>query len=142
MRALRCDKLQLAVLASALQKYLVPSESESANPTRQLFERKTDTMRNMAHRILSSPALDTTVQAEIVDARGKVGSGAYPVAHINSVALKITSSRLNAEKLARLLRLNPTPIFGYIENDTCLLNMLTIFEEDIDEIVSALNRIK
>jgi seryl-tRNA(Sec) selenium transferase len=109
--------------------------------TLQLFNRDLPFLTKLAQKILSATQSAKSFRTEIVPAQGKVGSGAYPVAHIDSVAIKINSPSLSAEKLARKFRLNPIPIFGYIENDTFFLNMLTVLEKDIPDIIFALNTI-
>jgi L-seryl-tRNA(Ser) seleniumtransferase len=140
LRALRCDKLTLALLASNLQNYLQIDSLENSNATIGLFARKVDVMRELGEKInhLIHPALRTYIK--IVDAEGRAGSGAYPVYPIKSLALQINTDKMSAEQMARKMRLQEIPIFGYIENDTYYLNLLTIFDKDIDTIAQALNQ--
>jgi L-seryl-tRNA(Ser) seleniumtransferase len=137
LRALRCDKIQLSILSAVLKKYLKTSDLNSENMTLHLFNRDHKILTTLAEKIIAGAEINSTLQAEIVQARGKVGSGAYPVAHIDSVAVKLSSARFSADKLARKLRLNSIPIFGYIENDIFYLNMLALSENDVPDIVSA-----
>jgi hypothetical protein len=43
--------------------------------------------------------------------------------------------------MARKLRLNETPVFGYLENDTYMMNMLTLRDEDIPRIAQLLSEV-
>jgi L-seryl-tRNA(Ser) seleniumtransferase len=140
LRALRCDKLILAMLATNLQKYLHPDSLCQANRTLSLFSRSVEEMTITAQEILQRLThAGNSVKA--VAAQGRAGSGAYPVFPIKSIALQLTIPNISAEKLARKLRVNEVPILGYIENDILHLNLLTVLEDDIEIIVKALNQL-
>jgi L-seryl-tRNA(Ser) seleniumtransferase len=140
LRALRCDKLILALLATNLQKYLHPPSLCQTNVTLSLFSRSVEEMTITAQEIVQRLThVGNSVKA--VEAQGRAGSGAYPVYPIKSIALQLTIPNISAEKLARKLRLNDVPILGYIENDIFHLNLLTVTEGDSEIIVEALNQL-
>jgi L-seryl-tRNA(Ser) seleniumtransferase len=141
LRALRCDKLTLALVASNLQKYLHTSSLKSTNATLALFTRDMKDMRALGNEITSLIESEQRNNIEIVEAQGRAGSGAYPVYPIKSFALQINTSTISAEQLARKMRLYDIPILGYIENDTFYLSLLTINKTDTGIIAQALNKI-
>jgi len=140
LRALRCDKMTLALLSSNLQNYLHLESLKNNNATIGLFARKIDFMRELGNKIINliHPTLQNYIK--IVDAEGRAGSGAYPVYPIKTLALQINTRKMSAELIARKMRMQQIPIFGYIENDIFYLNLLTILNEDIKIIAQALNQ--
>jgi len=142
LRALRCDKITLGILSEILQGYLYKPDLLINNPSLNLLNRDMAVQQGFAKEINSAIINSKFIKCEIVKTTGKVGSGAYPVSPIDASAIKITAANHSAENIAQKLRQNKTPIFGYIENNCFYLNMLTIFTEDIPEIISALARIK
>jgi L-seryl-tRNA(Ser) seleniumtransferase len=141
LRALRCDKLSLAIIAATLRHYLHPASISDYNPTLQLFLRSKSEMKKMSELLISSINKQHQDKIKIIEGEGSAGSGAYPVDPIPSISLQIRTPKYSAEILARKLRLNDTPIFGYIDDDIFHLNFLTILKEDISLIGSTLNDI-
>jgi len=139
LRALRCDKLTLHLLTSILQRYLHHETLLKENKTLSLFRRDLKRLKKLSEKLKAMVNDKPDITYQIVPAKGKVGSGAYPVTQIDSIALKITGSKMSADTLARALRLHDVPIFGYIEGDSYYLNMLTLSEDDLPEIARTLN---
>ena len=141
LRALRCDKITLGLLAIVLQGYLNTQQTIKNNATLSLFNRDKNMQSKFIKNLSSSIKRKDHITLKTVSVFGKVGSGAYPLAKIPAMALQITSSKISAEKIARKLRLNETPIFGYIDNDEYFLNMLTVFQDEVSTIAEAVNKL-
>jgi L-seryl-tRNA(Ser) seleniumtransferase len=141
LRALRCDKISLALLSTTLRQYLHPASIVQKNATLQLLTRSKNNLMEISKGILSHIDKKHHDYFQIIEAEGKAGSGAYPVYPIPSLALQIRSDQVNAENLSRQLRLNEIPILGYIENDIFHINLLAILEEDISLIGKILNKL-
>jgi L-seryl-tRNA(Ser) seleniumtransferase len=141
LRALRCNKTTLSLLADCLRKYLKQDSLRQDNLTLNLLSRQPEELRIIAQEILSSLKTELRDNIEIVEARGRVGSGAYPVLPLPALALKIISRKLTCEKVAAYFRKRTVPIIGYIENDFFYLNLLAVFKKDCPEIISALNNL-
>ncbi len=141
LRALRCDKLNLSIISSTLKQYLHPASILEKNTTLHLFTRSRSDLKKISQRLLSKIDNIHLDKIKIVESEGRAGSGAYPVHPIPSISLQLSSPNFTAEKLARKLRLNDTPVFGYIENDKFHLNLLTLFEEDLLKLSTILNDI-
>ena len=141
LRALRCDKITLGIMTNVLNGYLHSGKVIDSNPTLNLFSRDINQQEKLVNELLSAIKITDQILLESVPASGKVGSGAYPVSRIPAIALKISGSKISAERIARQLRLHETPIFGYIENDVYFLNMLTVFQQDIPILATAVNKL-
>jgi len=141
LRALRCDKIHLALLASILRQYLHQPTIAKKNTTVHLFSRTKTNLDKISKKLHSLIDQQHHKYIKIIDSEGRAGSGAYPVHPIPSISFQINSPKYTAEKLARKLRLNDTPVFGYIENDLFHINSLTLLEEDLSILSNILNAI-
>jgi L-seryl-tRNA(Ser) seleniumtransferase len=141
LRALRCDKITLGILSNVLKGYLNTQQVINNNMTLNLFYRDINHQKKLVKDLIALENKKDHITLKMVAVTGKVGSGAYPLAKIPAMALRITSSKISADKIARKLRLNETPIFGYIENDEYFLNMLTVFPDELSTIAEAVNKL-
>ncbi len=140
LRALRCDKITLGTMAGVLREYLHSGNVTERNPTLRLFGRDLSFQEELINNLISSVSRSESIELKKVSTTGKVGSGAYPIAKIPALALKITVKNLTAEKISRHFRLQDVPVFGYIENDEYYLSMLTVFPEDIATLAEIINK--
>ena len=139
LRALRCDKINLALLSLTIKQYLNLSTIRENNLTLQLFSRSKAEIKSLSRRLLDFIDKNYHDNIKVVDSDGRAGSGAYPIHPIPSISLQIKSPKYKAEKLARHLRQGDTPVFGYIENDIFHINLLTILVEDLPALGKILN---
>jgi L-seryl-tRNA(Ser) seleniumtransferase len=141
LRALRCDKITLALLNHTLRKFLNPSTLAETNMTIALLTRSIEQQEIMARQIKENVRPDIPVNLEIVDDIGRVGSGAYPLAEIPARSIELSIKNWQPTYIARFLRMQDIPLFGYIRNNRFYLNMLTVFNKDRDVIITILNNI-
>jgi L-seryl-tRNA(Ser) seleniumtransferase len=139
LRALRCDKINLALLSATLRQYLNQGTIADHNLTYQLFSRTQDEMNNLSRQLLEIIDQKHHNRIKVVKSDGRAGSGAYPIHPIPSISIQIECTNCTAEKFARQLRQQDTPVFGYIEKDIFHLNMLTVLEKDIPLLGKILN---
>ena len=112
-RALRMDKARLAALEQVLLLYLDPDRLAERLPTLRLLTRTAADIRSCAERLalgLRRVWPDRTVSVEAC--RSQIGSGALPVDLLQSFAMTIAGSGLEA--LAAGLRDLPRPVIGRI----------------------------
>jgi L-seryl-tRNA(Ser) seleniumtransferase len=108
LRALRCDKINLALLSTILRQYLHPASISQTNTTLQLFSRTKNDMIEISKKVLFLIDKKHHENLKIVEAEGRAGSGAYPVHPIPSISLQINSPQYTAEKLSRILFPDPS----------------------------------
>jgi seryl-tRNA(Sec) selenium transferase len=109
--------------------------------TLALLTRTADQQKIIAKQIKENIRSDAAVALDIVDDVGRVGSGAYPLAEKAACSIKISIKDWSAEQIARYLRMQEIPVFGYIRTNQFYLNMLAVFPEDRDIIIKTLNHI-
>ncbi|MBL8352696.1 MAG: L-seryl-tRNA(Sec) selenium transferase [Burkholderiaceae bacterium] len=136
-RALRCDKLTLAALEAVLRLYADPDRLAAQLPALRLLARPAVQIEALARRLapLLATWLGATAQVDVVPVRSQIGSGALPVEHLPSHALRLTpagpkrGSGRALEALAARLRALPVPVIGRIADASVLLDLRCLEDE-------------
>ena len=129
IRALRVDKVTLALLGQTLRLYR-SEQTRASIPLLRMLGTSLEELRERAQRLAQ-----TIINAKVVDSEGFVGGGSLPHARIPSVAVAIVTP--HAEELAARLRAWRTPIISRIAEGRVLLDMRTISPEQDREITAA-----
>jgi L-seryl-tRNA(Ser) seleniumtransferase len=129
IRALRVDKVTLALLGQTLRMYR-SGETRASIPLLRMLAATTEELRARAE-----PLASTIVNAKVIDTEGYVGGGSLPHARIASVGVAIATP--HPEELAERLRAWRTPIVGRIADGSVLLDMRTIAPDQDREITAA-----
>lgn len=141
LRALRCDKINLAILSHTLQQYLNNATLLENNLTLKLLSRNENQLKKISGQIMNNLDKKHKEKIYVINSTGRAGSGAYPVSPIPSLALQIISPHYKANQLSKKLRLQEIPIFGYIMDDIFHLDLLALLDEDLPVISHSLNKI-
>lgn len=135
-RALRVDKLTLITLEETLRAYLHGKEDDI--PILKLLGTSVDELQNRAAKIVDKLGKDYIL---VVKSSGRVGGGAAPEVEIPGIALEIKSGAISPDELKDKLRANDPPIIARVLDDSVLLNLRSVFPDEDEIIVSALNRL-
>ena len=142
MRALRCDKLAYAALAAVLGLYKLPSDQlASALPVLRMMGEGVEVLAARAQRLidLTSEAVRAALGLAVVESAAHAGSGALPLAEIESRAVSLEPLAGGVEPLARALR--DKGVVGRIAQERLLLDMRTVDEEEIEWVARALDEV-
>ena len=140
MRALRVDKLCLAALSATLDLYLDPDAAARDVPVLRMLSRTLDSLGQAASEL--SEALRAAVpgiEADVIDTEGYSGGGALPGEAMASKAVAIAIAGRSEERLAEALRRNDPPIIARIEKGRVLLDLRTLLDSDIPDILCAMS---
>jgi len=133
-RALRADKITLAVLEATLKLYEQPDELPEHLPLLKTLTLSDDELRNRGERLIE--VIDSAWQTSLEPAAAQIGSGALPDKTIASLSLTIEHGERSADQVAELLRRLPTPVIGRISEDRVWLDLRGA--EPMDELVKNL----
>jgi L-seryl-tRNA(Ser) seleniumtransferase len=134
-RALRCDKLILTALQTAVDLYLAGKSNEL--PVLAMLELTGHELRVRADALLAQ-IRDLPLHVGIGAGKAQIGGGTLPRAVIPSVTLDLRPDRISLADLAARLRCGLPPIIGYIAGGKFKLDLRTIFPRQDAQIVSAL----
>jgi L-seryl-tRNA(Ser) seleniumtransferase len=139
-RALRVDKLTIAALEATISLYL--QGKTQAIPALRMIQLSRQAIHQraacLAERISAHPQFSARVQ----DGDSLIGGGSTPARALPTALLAVTHSRHSAQELERFLRQNSPPVIARVEQDALLLDLRTVFEEQDEELIRALEAIE
>lgn len=134
-RALRVDKLTMAVLDATLRLYADPDRLAQELPTLRLLTRLRADIEAQAQRVLPalSAALAAHADAETIACASQIGSGALPVDALPScgIAIRPRGKRRGAlvDALATAFRTLPVPVIGRIKDGAFIIDLRCLEDE-------------
>jgi L-seryl-tRNA(Ser) seleniumtransferase len=137
-RAVRIDKMTLAALEATLRHYLDPDAAVREIPTLRMLTAPLAQVNRRAQRLLRQlkgmlPAgWSVSVQTDAAE----VGAGALPLAKIPTRVLAVRSANASAAELEQ----RPA-VLGRIQQNTLLLDMRTVQDQELADIVQAFQRV-
>ncbi|HEX8838634.1 MAG TPA: L-seryl-tRNA(Sec) selenium transferase [Candidatus Acidoferrum sp.] len=131
-RALRVDKLTIAVLEATLGAYLRAAWDEI--PVMRMIRATPPELKRRAENFIRElrPELPLDeVEMEVVDGASLAGGGSTPAQSLPSKVIRIASVRYSAAKLEQRLRRAPAGIsvIARVEDDRLVLDLRTVFPE-------------
>ncbi len=143
-RALRIDKLTLAALESTLLLYLDEKKAMEEIPTLRMIGLDLNQLKRKARRLSKRLAGLKGADVWIREDVSQVGGGALPLQNLPTIVLAIKPSKISVNQFEESLRRGDPPIIGRIVKDELLLDMRTVFDDEVpllaDGIAKALAR--
>lgn len=137
LRAFRVDKLVLTALETTLEFYLDEREAVREIPTlkmitedKEVVYKKAETLQKMFDEI--------GIQTKIIKSLAKIGGGSMPEECVDSFALAFSQNPLMLEER---FRLGENSIIGRIQENSYILDLKTIFEDDFSTIIEKAKKI-
>ncbi len=133
-RALRIDKLRVAALEATLSLFLDRRTLNITHPVTRMIRATRDELLPRARAVaeaLKMSCIDGTTVV-ITESEAEAGSGALPALPIPSLGITINHPDLSPDILAEAMRREPTGVFSVIRNGSVLLDVRTIFDDEID----------
>jgi L-seryl-tRNA(Ser) seleniumtransferase len=142
-RAVRIDKMTLAALEATLRHYLDPLAAVQDIPTLRMLTAPLSEVNRRARRLFRqlSGALprdwSIAVQADV----SEVGAGALPLTKIPTRVLAVRAASVSAAELERRFRGQRPAVLGRIQHETFLLDLRTVQDHELPEVVQAFQRV-
>lgn len=142
-RAFRIDKMTLAALEAVLFEYLDEESAMRKITTLFLLSQKYQDIRKRARRLLTMIYKNDKFKKndfafKIVKDASVVGGGAIPDNEIETASMMVTHKSYNCVKLGELFRNAPVPVIGKIKNDEFMLDLRTIKDSELINVLAAL----
>jgi L-seryl-tRNA(Ser) seleniumtransferase len=136
-RALRVDKIRLAALEATLKLYRDPDRLAARLPTLRLLARPKVDIENLAQRLAPqvAVAVGAAFTLNVIACASQIGSGALPLETAPSAGLAIRPAAKRGAgrslgRLAEALRQLPIPVLGRLEDQTLVLDLRTLDDEN------------
>ncbi|KPK64888.1 hypothetical protein AMJ83_00525 [candidate division WOR_3 bacterium SM23_42] len=143
-RAFRCDKLTNAVLEATLQLFLVTEETFIRNHgVFGILLKPLNEIKNHANRCARALRAEFQGQLEITVRSdfSEIGGGSLSTERIPTYVVVVKAKTIQAQKIARALRLCRKPVFGRVADDTLLLDFRTVLKGEERTILEAFKTI-
>ena len=142
-RALRVDKVTLAALAATLELYLEGQDAiEESLPVLSMIKETQDSVRERAERLVK--LLETEIpntSFSVIETTATVGGGSVPGEEIPSAGVAVQTEKTSANILSRNLRMGDPPVFGYVLDDTCTLDLRTVKDAELETLATAISNV-
>lgn len=136
-RAVRIDKLSLAALEATLRLYRAPNDPFRKVPVLRAIAQSREEIEARAHRLAGSLAAAGISDVKVMPGRARVGGGSLPQQTLESYVVTLTVAPLSPDALAAALRAARPPVIGMIRDDRFVMDIRTLTEEDLPDIVAA-----
>ncbi|MBM4277615.1 MAG: L-seryl-tRNA(Sec) selenium transferase [Deltaproteobacteria bacterium] len=142
MRALRIDKLTLAALEATLLLYLEEKRAMEEIPTLRMLGLDMRKLKRRGRRLLKhlQEKVKKGVQFTLKEDVSRVGGGSLPLQELPTIVLSLKSSDRSVNSLEQGLRKADPPIISRISKDELILDMRTVFDEEIPLLVSGIEK--
>jgi L-seryl-tRNA(Ser) seleniumtransferase len=90
---------------------------------------------------MSAKVQSPSVRVELVDGESVIGGGAAPSAVLPTPLLAVTGEGMSADELAARLRAADPPVIARVEEGRVLLDLRTVFPEQDQSVIAALERL-
>ena len=132
-RAIRVDKMTIAALWATLTTYQDLHRAEQEIPTLAMLAVSGEDLRASAAQ-LCALLKERGVAAEVVAQSGPVGGGSVPTQLLPTFAVALPADKLSPNQAEQALRCREKPVIGRITEGRLLLDVRTIFPEDMEYI--------
>jgi len=140
MRILRVDKTRLAILEATLRLFFDEEKLLKENEVLRMILRKKETIKKMAKKVYKAlKDKKESYQLAIIEGESEIGGGSLPGVKLPTYLLRIKNE--NVMELAKKLRKGKIPIYGRIENDSLLLDLRTVREEEVKLLIKGLKEV-
>jgi L-seryl-tRNA(Ser) seleniumtransferase len=136
-RALRVDKLTYAALEATLLAYR--RQDFAAIPALRMIYAPAHQIRKRAESLVARLGALSQLKAEIIEGQSLIGGGTTPQATLPTFLVALSSERYSPEELETQLRAHhQPPVIARVEDDRLLLDLRTVFVEEEEALLSAI----
>jgi L-seryl-tRNA(Ser) seleniumtransferase len=135
-RALRVDKLTLAALHATLSIYARGKAFEEI-PVLRMLTRTAEEIKTDAEELASR--LGSAVNAVVKQSESYTGGGSLPTQSLPSFVVSLRPSSINADELAKRLRIGTPSIVARVERDAVLIDLRTVLEDQKSALAEGIN---
>ena len=139
-RALRSDKLRLAALEATLISHQRGAADKDI-PLHQMLSLTAEQLHERATSLVGSLDMGH-VKLELVAGESALGGGAGPTSTFPTTLIAVTHPERTAQEIEAHLRRGSPPIIARISDDRVLLDLRTVFEDQLPAFRDALHSLK
>ncbi|MCT4633159.1 MAG: L-seryl-tRNA(Sec) selenium transferase [Firmicutes bacterium] len=141
LRALRPDKLTLSILKELFKIYYY-GEAEKEIPSIAMMIEDKESLKLKAERLYDCLSDIDGLTMKIDGDYSEVGGGSLPMERLETYVVRIDHEKYSASKLEELLRKNNNvPIISRVKDNSVILDVRTLFDEEFEIIRNVVERL-
>ncbi|MCC7210500.1 MAG: L-seryl-tRNA(Sec) selenium transferase [Candidatus Brocadia sp.] len=142
-RAFRVGKLTIAALEATLKLYLEENLAVQKIPVLHMMLTPLETIEERCKRFIDGLTHETKacMDITIIDGFSEMGGGSLPGEGIPTKLVSLRPEKIDVGEIAARLRDNAPPIFARVEQDRVLLDMRTVYDNEVNMFALALGNI-
>ena len=142
-RALRIDKFTAIALECVFHDYIDEEKAIKNIPVLKMINKSIDDIQIEAEILFNKlePIIAHLCEMKIEDCESQIGGGSLPMERLKSKCISIKPYNMTTGALEKSLRFTKTPIVGRISNDKLLLDLRTVFENEIEQVFDSFKEI-
>lgn len=137
-RALRSDKFRLAALEATLVAHSRDAAAAEV-PVVQMLALSNEEIESRA-KLLIEQVGETELELTLQPGESAIGGGAGPTSNLPTTLVAITHPQMTAQEIERALRNSSPPVISRISEGKVLLDLRTVFPEELVELATTLKR--
>jgi len=144
MRAMRLDKVRLALLEETIKIFMENKGTKNDHLTLKLLSLKRDELINSAEKLKKKiiVAIPKNWEVSIEESFDQAGSGTLPTEKLEGISISIKQNDISLTKFSNLMRtITDIPVFGYVNNEKYYLSLRTIAEKEFEIVSDNLGKI-
>ncbi len=140
-RALRCGKLTFAALEATLRLYFDKDKLVKSFPALNFMLKTEAELEDKAIELKNglNQTLKNRGEAGVVKGLSEVGGGSLATESLPTILVTLSMEKFSPEELGKKLRLSDPPIITRIVNDRIVFDLRTLFDDEIEKIIAAVN---
>jgi L-seryl-tRNA(Ser) seleniumtransferase len=135
-RALRSDKLRLAALEATLVSYQ-KDRAHAEVPLIQMLALAGLELEQRARSVIEAVGA-TELNLELLAGESAIGGGAGPTSKLPATLIAITHPQKSAQDIEHQLRTSSPPIISRISEGKVLLDLRTVFDDELPALINGL----
>jgi len=139
-RALRSDKLRLAALEATLASHQ-RDKAAAEIPVFQMLSLTAAEIEERAKAVIQQ-LTSTDLNLALEPGESAVGGGSAPTSRLPTTLISVSHARRSSSELEQQLRRFSPPVIARISEDKLLLDLRTVFPEDLATLVTALKSLE
>lgn len=141
-RALRVDKMTLALLEATLKLYLDEPRALAEIPTLRMLTAEKPALTQKAQRL---QALLTDVpfagSCSLMDGESEVGGGSLPLEKLKTTLVAVAPAAVSANEAVNRLRRLKIPVICRVQEDRLLFDPRTLFDDELETVAESIRAV-
>ncbi len=141
LRALRVDKFTLAALEATLRLYRDDRAALAEIPTIRMLTIQPEALKVKATSYIRriSPKIPSSLQLKIIKGSSLVGGGSLPLLDLPTFLITVEAEGRSPQQIEAVFRRCRVPVLGRISKGQYLLDVRTLQDADIPDLIDAMN---